>query len=112
MLPKTLKFKVIFYLTIALSLAMLVFTVLVIRHQREELLREAERYLAQISDVIKNSTRFAMLANNQAYVDNIIHDVGNQGSIDKVRILSKDGTIVHSTYCGKRCLCRSSLWSC
>ena len=98
MLPKTLKFKVIFYLTIALSLAMLVFTVLVIRHQREELLREAERYLAQISDVIKNSTRFAMLANNQAYVDNIIHDVGNQGSIDKVRILSKDGTIVHSTY--------------
>jgi two-component system, NtrC family, sensor kinase len=97
MLPKTLKFKVIFYLTIALSLAMLVFTVLVVRHQREELLREAERYLAQISDVIKNSTRFAMLANNQAYVDNIIRDVGNQGSIDKVRILSKDGTIVHST---------------
>lgn len=98
MLPKTLKFKVVFYLTIALSLAMLVFTVLVVRHQRDELLREAERYLAQISDVIKNSTRFAMLANNQAYVDNIIHDIGNQGSIEKVRILSKDGTIVHSTY--------------
>jgi two-component system, NtrC family, sensor kinase len=98
MLPKTLKFKVIFYLTIALSVAMMVFTVLVIRHQREELLRQAELYLAQISDVIKNSTRFAMLANNQAYVGNIIHDVGNQGNIEKVRILSRDGTIVHSTY--------------
>lgn len=98
MLPKTLKFKVVFYLMIALSLAMVAFTVLVVRHQREELLRETERYLAQISDVIKNSTRFAMLANNQAYVGNIIHDVGNQGNIEKVRILKEDGTIVHSTY--------------
>jgi len=98
MLPKTLKFKVVFYLMIALSLAMVAFTALVVRHQREELLRETERYLAQISDVIKNSTRFAMLANNQAYVGNIIHDVGNQGNIEKVRILREDGTIVHSTY--------------
>ncbi len=31
-------------------------------------------------------------------MDSIIRDVGNQGSIEKVRILSKDGTIIHSTY--------------
>ncbi len=94
----TLKFKVVFYLALALTLAMLVFTVLVVRHQRDELMREAVSHVAQISDVIKKSTRFAMLTNQPAYVDNIIRDVGNQGSIAKVRILSKDGTIIHSTY--------------
>jgi len=98
MRSKTLKFKVVFYLALALTLAMLVFTLLVVRHQRDELLREAVSHVAQISDVIKKSTRFAMLTNQPTYVDSIIRDVGNQGSIEKVRILSKDGTIIHSTY--------------
>jgi len=98
MRSRTLKFKVVFYLALALTLAMLVFTLLVVRHQRDELLREAVSHVAQISEVIKKSTRFAMLTNQPTYVDSIIRDVGNQGSIEKVRILSKDGTIVHSTY--------------
>jgi two-component system NtrC family sensor kinase len=94
----TLKFKIVFYLAIALTLAMLVFTLLVVRHQRGGLLAQAENHVAQISEVIKRSTRFAMLANRPAYVDSIIQDVGGQGSIEKVRILSKDGHIIHSTY--------------
>jgi two-component system NtrC family sensor kinase len=96
--PRTLKFKVVLYLAIALTVAMLVFTLLVVRHQRNGLLAEAETHVAQISEVIKRSTRFAMLANRPAYVDSIIQDVGSQGSIEKVRVLSKDGTIIHSTY--------------
>ncbi len=96
--PRTLKFKVVLYLAIALTVAMLVFTLLVVRHQRNGLLTEAESHVAQISEVIKRSTRFAMLANRPAYVDSIIQDVGSQGSIEKVRVLSKDGTIIHSTY--------------
>jgi two-component system NtrC family sensor kinase len=98
MRSKTLKFKIVFYLALALTLAMLLFSLLIVRHQRDELLREAVSHVAQISDVIKKSTRFAMLTNQPTYVDSIIRDVGNQGSIEKVRILSKDGTIIHSTY--------------
>ncbi|MBI5912227.1 MAG: HAMP domain-containing protein [Betaproteobacteria bacterium] len=98
MRSRTLKFKVVLYLALALTLAMLVFTLLVVRHQRDEMLREAVSHVAQISEVIKKSTRFAMLTNQPTYVDSIIRDVGNQGSIEKVRILSKDGTIIHSTY--------------
>ncbi len=94
----TLKFKIVFFLALALTLAMLVFMVLVVRHQREELLDDAVSHVNQISEVIKKSTRFAMLTNQPAYVDNIIRDVGNHGNIEKVRILSKDGTIIHSTY--------------
>jgi two-component system, NtrC family, sensor kinase len=98
MRSNTLKFKVVLYLTIALTLAMLVFTVLVVRHQREELLRNAVDHVARVSDVIQKSTRFAMLANQPAYVDSIIKDVGSHGNLEKIRILSKDGTIIHSTY--------------
>jgi len=98
MRSKTLKFKIVLYLALALTLAMLVFSAFVVRHQRDQLLREAVGHVAQISEVIKKSTRFAMLMNQPTYVDSIIRDVGSQGSIEKVRILSKDGTIIHSTY--------------
>lgn len=98
MRPRTLKFKIGFYLTIALAAAMLVFTLAVVRHQRDELLSEAARHATQLSEVVIKSTRFAMLQNQPAYVDRIIQDVGDQKSIAKVRIFSKDGRIIHSTY--------------
>ena len=71
---------------------------LVVRHSRQELLQEATGHVNQLSEVIMRSTRFAMLQNQPAYVGQIIQDVGNQKNIEKVRILSKDGTIIHSTY--------------
>ena len=98
MRSRTLKFKVVFYLALALTLAMFAFTFLVVQHQRDELLHGAVDHVAQISDVIKKSTRFAMLTNQPAYVDSIIRDVSSQASIEKVRILRKDGTIIHTTY--------------
>jgi len=98
MRSKTLKFKIVLYLALALTLAMLVFTLLVVRHQRDQLLQEVVSHVAQISEVIKKSTRFAMLTNQPTYVDSILRDVGNQGGIEKIRILNKDGTIIHSTY--------------
>jgi two-component system NtrC family sensor kinase len=38
-----------------------------------------------------------MLQNRPSYVDRIIQDVGAQLEIDRVRILSKNGTIIHSS---------------
>ncbi len=98
MVPQTLKFKVGFYLALALGAAMLVFTLAVVFYQRNELLDEAAGHVTQLSEVIARSTRFAMLQNQPAYIDQIIQDVGHQESIDKVRILSKEGRIIHSTY--------------
>lgn len=95
MRPKTLQFKVGLYLTIALTVAMLAFTSLVVWHQRRELLANVAERVTQLSEVITKSTRYAMLQNRPDYVERIIHDVGE--SIDKVRILSKDGRITHST---------------
>ncbi len=98
MQPKTLKFKVVLYLTLALSAAMLFFTVLVAWFLHKELLDKVSDNVIQLSDVISKSTRFAMLQNQPTYVDRIIHDVANQDKIDRIRILSKEGKITHSTY--------------
>ena len=96
--PKTLKFKVGFYVAIALAVTLFLFAVLVVRHQRDELLNEAASHVTQISEVITKSTRYAMLQNQPDYVLRIIQDVGHQENIAKVRIMSKEGRIIHSTY--------------
>ncbi len=96
--PKTLKFKVGLYLAIALTAAMLLFILLVVKHQRDGLLQEAASHVTQLSEVITRSTRFAMLQNQPYYVHRIIQDVGSQKSIEKIRIFSKEGLIIDSTY--------------
>src|SRR4029077_20819919 len=97
-LKQTLRFKLGLYLAVALSAAMLVFIGLVTLYLREELRNGAADHLTQLSEVITKSTRYAMLQNQPTYVDRIIHDVASQESIDKVRIFSKDGRIINSTY--------------
>jgi two-component system NtrC family sensor kinase len=95
---QTLKLKVSLYLTLALSAAMLVFTIVTAWHQQNQLLEEAADHVTKLSQVITKSTRFAMLQNQPAYVARIIQDVADQAGIDRVRIFSKDGKIIHSTY--------------
>lgn len=97
MLPRTLKFKVGFYVAITLTVAIVLFTFLVIKHQRDQLLQNAVSHITQLSEVITKSTRYAMLQNQPDYVLRIIQDVGNQQNIVKVRIVSKEGRIIHST---------------
>lgn len=98
MRPQTLKFKVSLYLAGALSAAMLLFIGLAAWFLQQEILDKVSDDVIQLSEVITKSTRFAMLQNQPAYVDSIILDVANQEEIDRVRILSKEGRIIHSTY--------------
>jgi len=94
---RSLRFKVAFYLVVALSVAVLLFTYMVVRNSREQLLQLAISHAAQLSEVVIKSTRFAMMQNQPHHVDRIIADVGAQLDIDRVRILSKNGKVVHSS---------------
>ena len=98
MQPRTLKFKVVLYLSIALSIAMLLFTGLVTWFLSTEIIGKLSDHVTQLSEVITKSTRYAMLQNQPTYVDRIIRDVANQENIDRIRVLNKDGRIIHSTY--------------
>ena len=93
----SLKFKVGFFLVIALTVAACLFTFLIVRNTRDELLQQAVGHAAQLSEAVIKSTRFAMLENIPSFVDKIVRDVAAEKDIVKVRILSKNGTIMHSS---------------
>ena len=94
----TLKFKVGLYMAFTLTMAMALFTLLVVSHQRDELRDAMVVNLAKISEIIIKSTSYAMLKNEPVYVKQIIKDVGKQENIAKVRIWTKDGTIIYSSH--------------
>ncbi|HAL38646.1 MAG TPA: hypothetical protein DCP03_11235 [Polaromonas sp.] len=96
MFQNNLKLKVSLYLIIALSPAMLLFPFLIVQDQREQLQNEIAGHVTQISEVIVKSTRYAMLLNNRDIAEKIIQDIGKQKGIERVRVLNKDGTIIHS----------------
>jgi two-component system NtrC family sensor kinase len=85
------------YLGAALLATLLAFAGLIVWQERERRLSAAAGHVAQLSDVITRSTRFAMLQARPDYVHNIIEDVARQENIDRVRIFNKEGTIIDST---------------
>jgi len=93
----SLKFKVGFYLVVVLAIAAFIFAMTLVSNNREELLQQVTDNSGQLSRVVISSTRFAMLQNQPSHVDSIIQDVGDLVDIEKVRILSKEGVIIHST---------------
>ena len=93
----SLKFKVGSYLMVVLAFAVFVFSMILVSNNREELMQQVTNNSGQLSRVVISSTRFAMLQNQPSHVDRIIQDVGDQEDIEKVRILSKEGTIIHSS---------------
>ncbi|MDX2427057.1 MAG: ATP-binding protein [Xanthomonadales bacterium] len=93
----SLKFKVGSRLVVVLAIAVFIFSMLLVSNNREELMQQVTDNSGQLSRVVISSTRFAMLQNQPSHVDSIIQDVGDQADIEKVRILSKEGVIIHSS---------------
>lgn len=92
----SLKFKVSFYLSIVLSIAVVVFPLIFFQHRQEELLKVLSTHVTQISETIVASTRYTMLVNERDVAEQIINDIAKQKNIERVRVISKDGTIIHS----------------
>lgn len=97
MIRDSIKFKVGFYMVIALTIAVILFTYMMIRNNRQVLLEQANSHATQLSDMFLRSSRFAMLADEPAYVRDIVRNVAALEDIDKVRILSKDGRVIFSS---------------
>lgn len=91
-----LKVKVSLSLFVILTVVAILFTLVFVKHREDELQSEVARHVTQISDVIVASTRYAMLINQREIVEKIIDDIGKQKGIERVRLINKDGTIIHS----------------
>ena len=96
-MPKnSLKLKISLSLIIVLSTAMVVFTLLILKQRQEDMQSVVSRHVTQISEMVVASTRYTMLVNKRDIVEKIIEDIGKQKGIERIRVISKDGTIIHS----------------
>ena len=98
MRPLSLRVRVSLYLGITLAVAMILFTLLILKHRQEDMQAMASRHVTQITDVIVASTRYAMLVNKRDIAEKIITDIAQQKGIERVRVISADGTIIHSNH--------------
>ena len=98
MLPNSLRFKVGFTLAIGLTAVLLPFAAVLVKLGQDALLEAAATHVSQLSEIVIRSTRFAMLKNQPDYVHSILADVARQEKIDRVRIFSKEGVIIDSSY--------------
>jgi two-component system NtrC family sensor kinase len=98
-MPKnSLKLKISLSLIIVLSTAMVLFTLLILKQRQEDMQSVVAQHVTQISEMVVASTRYTMLVNKRDIVEKIIEDIGKQKGIERIRVISKDGTIIHSNH--------------
>jgi two-component system NtrC family sensor kinase len=96
MRTKSLKFKVSVYLSIVISVAVAVFSWVFFQHRQDELQNVISAHVTQIAETVVASTRYTMLVNKRDVAEKIIDDIARQKNIARVRVISSDGTIIHS----------------
>ncbi len=93
----SLRFRLGMTLALVIAVASVVFTILIIVHSRNEVLSQTILQNQQTAEVIRRSTRYAMLENHREQVAQIIDAVSRTRSIEKIRIFDKEGEIITST---------------
>jgi len=93
--------KIGFRLTVGVVLTVLlaigIFAWFNIQSQRRSLLDEVERHASQLSEAVKSDTEYDMLRNDRDRIHESIRRIGQQASIDRVRVLNKAGEIIYSS---------------
>ncbi len=90
--------KLILIASCTVIIILAVFAYFSIQFQSDNLIAEVERHANQLSETIKHSTKFDMLANRRDHVHNIINRIGEEPSIKNLRILNKEGEIIYSIH--------------
>lgn len=89
-------FKLISVVGITTLFIVGVYSFFAIISQQAVLLNEVERHGNQLSEALKKSMHFEMLANNRESIHNMINTIGEEPSIREVRIFNKMGEIIYS----------------
>lgn len=97
MLHRNIGFKLTFGVVLTVLLAIGIFAGFNIRSQSRSLLSEVERHANQLSDAVKSDTEYDMLRNDRERIHESIRRIGQQESIDRVRVFNKSGEIIYSS---------------
>lgn len=96
-LSRKIGFRLILVVGVTAIVTIGVYSYFNIRSQRNNLLDEVERHAMQLSETVKNSTRYDMLLNQRERIHIIINDIGSDPGIEEVRVLNKEGEIIYSS---------------
>jgi two-component system NtrC family sensor kinase len=97
MLRRNIGFKLTFGVVLTVLLAIGIFAGFNIQSQSRSLLSEVERHANQLSDAVKSDTEYDMLRNDRERIHESIRRIGQQESIDRVRVFNKSGEIIYSS---------------
>jgi len=74
-----------------------VFAFVSIRSHGRGLLAEVERHANQLSEAVKSGTEYDMLGNQRERIHESIKRMGQQSSIERIRVLNKSGAVIYSS---------------
>jgi two-component system NtrC family sensor kinase len=97
MLNSKIGFKLTFGVVLTVLVAIGIFAYFNIQSERKSLLNEVERHANQLSEAVKSDTEYDMLRNDRDRIHESIRRIGNQQSIDRVRVFNKLGEIIYSS---------------
>lgn len=93
--------KLGFKLTVAVGVTSLVtisiFAYFNSRSVDRSLLAEVERHANELSETVKSGTEYDMLLNQRERIHETIKRMGNQSSIQRIRIMNKSGEVIYSS---------------
>ncbi len=97
MLNNKIGLKLTFGVVLTILIAIGIFAFFNIQSEKKSLLTEVERHANQLSEAVKSDTEYDMLHNDRDRIHESIHRIGNQESIDRIRVFNKSGTIIYSS---------------
>ena len=97
MLNSKIGYKLTFGVTLTVLCAIAIFAVFNIQSERKSLLTEVERHANQLSEAVKSDTEYDMLRNDRDRIHESIRRIGQQESIDRVRVFNKSGEVIYSS---------------
>jgi two-component system NtrC family sensor kinase len=97
MLGKKIGFKLTFGVVLTALVAIGIFAWFNIQSQSKSLLSEVERHARQLSEAVKSDTEYDMLRNDRERIHESIRRIGQQASIDRIRVFNKSGEIIYSS---------------
>ncbi|SNB48074.1 HAMP domain-containing protein [Geobacter sp. DSM 9736] len=93
---KSLTARAIVPVVVAVTGFVIVSSILLYSHMKNDLINDAVSYETDLADTIIRSTRYAMLKSDRETLRNIIDSVGAQERMEHVRIFNKKGLVMFS----------------
>lgn len=94
---RNIGFKLTFGVVLTVLVTIGIFAWFNIQSQSRSLLSEVERHASQLSEAVKSDTEYDMLRNDRERIHESIRRIGQQDSIDRIRVFNKTGEIIYSS---------------